>query len=246
MLPNLRWVPSTAAEPNAEHRAYWNTVLPIDHPFWSRHKPGDRWGCQCSLEATDDPVTNTPTSIDHASPGLDNNPGRDGRIFSESHPYFPDSCQDCPFNKGGVSGLFTNKAKDCYSCLYIHMPVTELSMTEKLKNLETATLSEYKQLLKSITESNEFKPVDGHKDVFAMPGSEKEALYATADKAVVHGNRVYIMPNPKGIRTMDYIFEKKESFKAYDLKSIQGKSSAGNRLEGSIGQTRRVLLEMIT
>lgn len=119
VLPNLRWVPSTAAEPNAEHMAYWNTVLPVNHPFWSQHKPGDRWGCQCSLEATDDPVTKSPTSIDHADPGLDNNPGKDGRIFSESHPYFPDSCQDCPFYKNDVSGLFSNKAKDCYSCPYI-------------------------------------------------------------------------------------------------------------------------------
>lgn len=119
VLPNLRWVPSTAAEPNAEHRAYWNTVLPVNHPFWSQHKPGDRWGCQCSLEATDDPVTKSPTSIDHADPGLDNNPGKDGRIFSESHPYFPDSCQDCPFSKSVQSGVFTNKAKDCSNCPYI-------------------------------------------------------------------------------------------------------------------------------
>lgn len=123
--------------------AYWNTVLPISHPFWSRHKPGDRWGCQCSLEATDDPVTNTPTSIDHASPGLDNNPGKDGRIFSESHPYFPDSCQDCPFNKGGVSGLFNNKAKDCANCTLIGKCIAEtmdntqedlVQLAEKLKN----------------------------------------------------------------------------------------------------------------
>lgn len=146
VLPNLRWVPSTAAEPNAEHRAYWNTVLPIDHPFWSRHKPGDRWGCQCSLEATDDPVTNTPTSIDHASPGLDNNPGKDGRIFSESHPYFPDSCQDCPFYKGGGRDGFTNLSKeDCARCTGIEDVLSMLREKRKDEELSPQMIERLQQ-----------------------------------------------------------------------------------------------------
>ena len=146
VLPNLRWVPSTAAEPNAEHMAYWNTVLPISHPFWSQHKPGDRWGCQCSLEATDEPVTNTPTSIDHASPGLDNNPGRDGRIFSESHPYFPGSCQDCPFNKGGGRDGFTNLSKeDCARCTGIEDVLSMLREKKKEQELSPQMMERLQQ-----------------------------------------------------------------------------------------------------
>lgn len=117
VLPNLRWVPSTAAVPDAFHQSMWNTVLPVDHPFWSGHHPGDRWGCQCSLEATDDPATDVPEADYKTSLGLDNNPGIDAKLFNDSHPYFPDSCDSCPFRTGGVSG-FRNEAKDCYHCQY--------------------------------------------------------------------------------------------------------------------------------
>ncbi|MBP9998672.1 MAG: hypothetical protein KBS67_05455 [Bacteroidales bacterium] len=119
VLPNLRWVPSTAATPEAVHMSLWNTVLPVDHPFWSAHRPGDRWGCQCSLEATDDPVTPSPTAGYRAAPGLDNNPGKDGRLFSDTHPYFPDDCQSCPFYGRQQSAAPTNKVKDCGNCKYI-------------------------------------------------------------------------------------------------------------------------------
>jgi hypothetical protein len=98
----------------------WDTVLPVDHPFWSAHHPGDRWGCQCGLEATDDPVTPTPTADYRTSPGLENNPGRDAKLFNETHPYFPDSCDSCPFRNGHASGP-TNKTKDCGNCQYADM-----------------------------------------------------------------------------------------------------------------------------
>lgn len=120
VLPNLRWVPSTAAHPNADHMAFWNTVLPINDPFWNRHKPGDRWGCQCSLEATDEPVTGTPggTPQDDPSPGLQGNPAKTGKLFSEDHPYYPKSCASCPFRTGDIPEVPTNKIRSCYSCEY--------------------------------------------------------------------------------------------------------------------------------
>lgn len=91
ILPNLEWMPSTSAHPGADHITYWGTILPINHPFWSAHRPGDRWNCKCSLSATDEPPTGAPkdngTASDQPAPGLDNNPGRDGKIFGDSHPY---------------------------------------------------------------------------------------------------------------------------------------------------------------
>ena len=54
------------------------------------------------------------------------------------------------------------------------------------------------------------------------------------------------MPNPKNIRTADFIFERKGVYKMFDLKTIMGKSSAENRLLESIGQTNHVLLNMAT
>ncbi len=69
-------------------------------------------------------------------------------------------------------------------------------------------------------------------------------LLNAARKAVEHGYSVYILPNPKGFRTADYIFERKGVYKMFDLKTIVGRNSVGNRLKESIGQTNRVLLNL--
>lgn len=91
ILPNLEWMPSTSAHPGADHKVYWGTILPINHPFWRAHRPGDRWNCKCSLSATDEVPTGAPRGStdpnDQPAPGLDNNPGTDGRLFSDTHPY---------------------------------------------------------------------------------------------------------------------------------------------------------------
>ena len=94
VLPNLRWMPSTSIHPGEDHRPYWNLVRPINDPFWNLHRPGDRWNCKCSLSSTVDPPTpipsellDVPTGPDSPHVGLDNNPGRDARLFSDTHPY---------------------------------------------------------------------------------------------------------------------------------------------------------------
>lgn len=91
ILPNLEWMPSTSAHPGVDHKIYWGVILPIGHPFWSRHRPGDRWNCKCRLESTDEPATAIPSDPNpkdnQPAPGLDNNPGVDGKLFSDSHPY---------------------------------------------------------------------------------------------------------------------------------------------------------------
>ena len=89
ILPNLRWMPSTSVHPGADHKRFWGTVRPIDDSFWNEHRPGDRWNCKCGLSSTDDPATPAPdaTPQDKPQPGLENNPGKDGRLFSDKHPY---------------------------------------------------------------------------------------------------------------------------------------------------------------
>jgi len=52
ILPNLEWVKSTSIHPGEDHIIYWGLVLPIHHPFWKEHRPGDRWNCKCSLRST--------------------------------------------------------------------------------------------------------------------------------------------------------------------------------------------------
>ena len=57
VFPNLEWLPSTSVEPRPEHMVFYGLVLPIRHPFWREHFPGDLWGCKCGLQATDAPRT---------------------------------------------------------------------------------------------------------------------------------------------------------------------------------------------
>ncbi len=129
IMPNLRWMPTTSPTPEGSHRAFWErrVTLPVGHPFWDRHHPGDRWNCKCSLEQTDDPETPVPADgekADRPQRGLENNPGRDGHIYNDTHPYFPKSCSECDFYrkanlKNRLLGGFTNRKKDCYNCPYI-------------------------------------------------------------------------------------------------------------------------------
>lgn len=87
VLPNLEWMPSSSVTPDQEHASFVGTILPVDDPFWAQHHPLDHWGCKCSLESTDKPTTDKPNSTETPQPGLDNNPGIDAKLFSDSHPY---------------------------------------------------------------------------------------------------------------------------------------------------------------
>ena len=101
--------------------------------------------------------------------------------------------------------------------------------------------------LKEITLHSEFRLLQGETNIFAVGGENSEDydnLLNAARKAVEMGCCVYILPNPKGIRTADFIFERKGIYRLYDLKTIQGKGSAGTRMKESIGQANRVLLNM--
>ena len=127
------------------------------------------------------------------------------------------------------------------------LPYRELSAL--LEDLLSTKGSSFVSLLKEITSHNEFKPLDGENDIFISGGEKAEDyanLLSAACKAVGYGYRVFILPNPKNIRTADFIFERKGVYRLYDLKTIQGKASAGTRMKESIGQTNRVLLNIST
>lgn len=103
--------------------------------------------------------------------------------------------------------------------------------------------------LKEIAAHPSFTPVKGEENIYSTGGEggdDYDNLLNAARKAVDHGYRVFILPNPQGFRTADFIFERKGVYKMFDLKTIQGKNSVGNRLKESIGQTNRVLLQMAT
>lgn len=96
IMPNLRWMPTTSANPEEEHKGYWmnRLTLPVGDKFWDKHHPGDHWNCKCSLEQTDEPAN--PDVLSHipdvkAQKGLAANPGKTGEMFDDSHPYIADA-----------------------------------------------------------------------------------------------------------------------------------------------------------
>ena len=114
-----------------------------------------------------------------------------------------------------------------------------------LVELHHAKGAYFVSLLKEIVSHGEFWPVENESNIFFTGGERSEDfhnLLNAARKAVVQGYKVFILPNPKGIRTADFVFER--VYKMFDLKTITGKSSVENRLMESMGQTNRVLLHL--
>ena len=150
VLPNLRWVPSTAVHPGADHQVFWNTILPIHHPFWDQHRPGDRWNCHCSLEATDEQPTAPPKGYElrgnGPQPGLNENPAKTGRLFAQSHPYFPQTCAQCAFYQGGIANGFKNQERDCIQCRQL-AGLIKLSPKEKHEIYEKPLEEQFEEFM---------------------------------------------------------------------------------------------------
>lgn len=120
-------------------------------------------------------------------------------------------------------------------------------MADELEDLHFLKGAQFINQLKQIIYYGEFHPVEGETNIFSAISEKNDDfdnLINAARKAVEHGYSVYILPNPKGIRTADFIFERKGVYKMFDLKTITGKNSVENRLSESVGQTNRVLLHM--
>jgi hypothetical protein len=67
--------------------------------------------------------------------------------------------------------------------------------------------------LRLITERHEFSPLKDAPQIYTVgsEGSEDyHSLLDAAHKAVEHGYSVFVLPNPKGFRTADFIFERKD------------------------------------
>lgn len=88
LYPNLEWLPSTSVEPRGEHQAFYHIVKPINDPFWSANYPGDLWNCKCGITNSDkEPAATTPKADYPTTPGLDENPGITGALFSNTNAY---------------------------------------------------------------------------------------------------------------------------------------------------------------
>lgn len=105
---------------------------------------------------------------------------------------------------------------------------------------------EFIRQLKLITTFADFQLVET--DIYTAggrTGEDFENMLNAARKATACGYEVYILPNPKSTRTADFIFTRKGVYKLFDLKTISDRNSVGNRLQESVGQTNRVLLNIV-
>ena len=104
----------------------------------------------------------------------------------------------------------------------------------KLLSLEGASFIKQLKLIASL---RDFRPLNGEDGIYSVGGEQCgdfNNLLNAVRKAVCHGYRVFILPNPKGVRSADFIFEQKGIFKLFDLKTIYGTASIGNRLKESV------------
>ena len=129
------------------------------------------------------------------------------------------------------------------------MNIISNDIAHELLMLRSLTGIEFSHKLEQICQRKEFHPVKNEVGIYAAISEQDDdydALISAARRAVAHGYKVFILPNPKGLRTADFIFVRKGIFRLYDLKTIQGKASVLNRLMESVGQSNHVLLNMNT
>lgn len=122
-------------------------------------------------------------------------------------------------------------------------------ITQELALLHTLSGADFSRQVEKIAHRGEFHPIEGETDIYYAGGEQSDDyqnLLVAARKAVEFGYRVYMLPNPRNIRTADFIFEKKGTYRLYDLKTVYGKSSIGTNLLDSVGQCNRILLNMQT
>ena len=79
-------------------------------------------------------------------PGLENNPGTDGNLFSQEHPYYPDGCLSCPFAGGTLRALYHTLAakQDCHRC----RSVDRVIQNKRTHLRKEVNLQEYDRLSK--------------------------------------------------------------------------------------------------
>lgn len=217
VYPNLRWMQTTSAEPDPVHMNFWSSrlTLPVDDPFWDHHHPGERWGCKCTCEQTDEPVNDLGVHDDipdTASKGLHGNPGQTGQLFSEDHPYYPKNCSSCPFNKGVKNRmrLFLNKEKDCESCQACTLALQKAKAVNEAPN-EYYTEPKYGERMKICKGADQRELEDNKRALGALLDSFPEMEAVIRKHVFEYGvkNPEYLIngkiADRKGIMTFDGI-----------------------------------------
>ena len=96
-------------------------------------------------------------------------------------------------------------------------------LADELAELHYLRGAQFIRQLKLITDYGDFHLVDGETAIYSLANPKDEDylfLLDAARKAASLGYSVYILPNPKNIRTADFILVQRNIYKMYDLKTI--------------------------
>ena len=85
-------------------------------------------------------------------------------------------------------------------------------IASELAKLHTLAGADFSRQVERIALMGVFHPLEGETDIYTVgvgKSDDFDNLIVAARKAVEFGYRVYLLPNPREIRTADFIFEKK-------------------------------------
>lgn len=115
------------------HSILHEVTLPADDKFWDEAFPPNGWRCRCDavqVRKGKYPESDSRQAIADARKATEGrqsifrfNAGKREAIFPQNHPYFPSSCQQCPFKdsiktENQQKNLGMQEKKDCYNCKY--------------------------------------------------------------------------------------------------------------------------------
>ncbi|WP_163444938.1 phage minor head protein [Flavobacterium columnare] len=83
LYPNLKYNAVNDGRTREAHKSWDGLVLPIKHPFWTKHLPPNDWGCRCTVTQTDEAVSKEIPDI-KSKGAFSNNPAMSGAIFKEN------------------------------------------------------------------------------------------------------------------------------------------------------------------
>lgn len=239
-----------------EHAALHGVTLPQSDTFWDAYYPPNGWNCRCTviqvLKREGEPTPHDEAmrlgnqALAKDKKGMFRfNPGKQEKVFPDYNPYTISKCKIC--TKKLTLAKSVPDSDLCAACPLIRGNAT---IDIALKSLHELKGKEYLTKLREITTLRIFKRLEDNRDIHVCPGVETHADYKnllnSATKATNLGYTVYLLPNPKTTQSGDMILVRKGYIGLYDLKTISGKTSVGNRLEESIGQSNKVLLNITT
>lgn len=241
-----------------EHAALNGVTLPPSDPFWDIYYPPNGWNCRCTVVQVSRQGRTQTTHDEAMSRGAQAlrgdkrhmfawNPGKERKSVPDYNPYTISRCRTCDIAKGKMSLSKPLDCDLCKACQKLRMDSSG-DATELLKSLHEKRGADYIQALRDIASLRIFKKTDVRK-VWSAIGEDSPDygnLFSAAGKLAKHGFEVFILPNPGSTRSGDFIMRKKNFIGLYDLKTITGLSSVGNRLADSKGQANRIVLNIIS